>query len=436
MKKTHPINFSTRPQLGELRHLLAPGALGVLDGRLTVNRRSVCLYEVGPSSVHYFSPSISGVLPSSPEADAWSDVVHRDDRERVLRIHSAAVAAGTGYEIMFRYSVLDGPARWVVDRQERIGGVDGRLARGISVDVTDLVLPATQAQRPAPTPLPVEVLCIRRPGPRMPSDASTSGSAPEGLSALPLAGEAYEAWLDTLRDKPHGSIVIPVADGQRDRSPMLVSWAPLGADASFQLVALAVAGIGSHLARSRAQLDHLRELARTFGGTLLHLTPGGRTRVRREWLTSLNPAIESYSQLLERAQPREVQQLRAARRSAMEGLESYCAVLSCDLGSRMARLVEIGLPDAQGTEWDCLLVALDDSAGGQLRQLRSVALEYQRDPRGQLLRALLNEQSQSRVLDLLLRVDAHEAHVRRRVAMLGEARDPVELATSFSHTLG
>ena len=120
----------------------------------------------------------------------------------------------------------------------------------------------------------------------------------------------------------------------------------------------------------------------------------------------------------------------------MEGLESYCAVLSCNLGSRMARLVEIGLPNAQGTEWDCLLVALDDGAGSQLRHLRSIALEYQRDARGQLLRALLNEQTQSRVLDLLLRVDAHEAHVRRRLAMLGETRDPVRLAATFSHTLG
>jgi hypothetical protein len=435
VKKTHPINFSIRPQLGDRRHLLAPGALGVLDGRLTVNGRSVCLYEIGTSSVYYFSPSISGILPV-PDRQAWADAIHRDDRDRVLRLHSAALAAGKGYEVMFRYSVPDGPALWVVDRQETVDDVDGRRASGISIDVTDLVLPVSQARRPVHTPLSLEVLCVQRPESSTSTATSIHGHDSDGRSVLPLAGDAYEAWAETLSDKTNGSIIIRGDEGPRERSPMLVSWAPLGAGSSPQLVALAVANIGAHLATSRGQLEHLRGLARSFGGTLLHLAPGGRARVRREWLTKLNPAIESYSDLLERAQPKEVHQLRAARRAAMEGLESYCAVLSCDLGSRMSRLVEVGLPNAQGTEWECLLVALDDDATTQLRQLRSVAMEHQRDARGRLLRALLNEQTQGRVLELLLRVDGHEAHVRRRLAMLGEVRDPVELAARFSHILG
>ena len=120
----------------------------------------------------------------------------------------------------------------------------------------------------------------------------------------------------------------------------------------------------------------------------------------------------------------------------MAGLESYCAVLNCNLGSRQVRLVEIGLPNAEGTEWDCLLVALEDrDATAQLRLLREVAEASQRDPQGQLLRALLNDTTQSRVLELLLRVDGHETHVRRKLAMLGEIDDPVQLARAFSHAL-
>jgi hypothetical protein len=397
---------------------------------LAVNGRAVSLYEIGTESVHYFSPSLSGALPS-PQTHAWAEAVHREDRDWLLGLHQQALEAGKGYEVMFRYSLPDGRLLWVVDRQEKLEGVEGRRASGISIDVTDLVTSTPKGKVPAP--LSMEVLIVAHPRSER---SATSDLAVAGRSALPFGSEAYAAWVDMVGDRASGSLILPRNDGERWDAPLLISWAPLGDGRPHQLLALAVARVGAHLTTSRARRNHLAELASSFKGTLLHLTPGGRARVRREWLTQLDPLLESYSDLLDRSHPREVQQLRAARRSAMEGLESYCAVLSCDLGSRQTRLVEIGLPNAAGTEWDCLLVALDEhDATNQLRVLREAAEESQRDPRGQLLRVLLNDETQSRVLELLLRVDGHEAHIRRKLAMLGDMGDPVQLARGFSHAL-
>ena len=273
VKRTHRINFAMSPQPGEMRYLLSPGALGVRGGQLTVNGRAVCLYEIGTDSVHYFSPSLSGALPSS-EVALWADLLHRDDREWVLQVHKLAIAAGKGIELMFRYALRDGRVLWVVDRQEVLKDVDDRQASGISIDVTDLVLPVPRP-RTAPTPLPIEVLIVPHPGATRSGPSATAEPTGRGHGTLPLGAEALSAWLDELNTRSSGSLVTS-GDRRRGASPVLLSWAPLGEGIPQQLVALAIADIGEHLNASRAQHDRLRQLARSLGGTDAAPRPRGR----------------------------------------------------------------------------------------------------------------------------------------------------------------
>ena len=150
------------PDVGEPRHLLAPGALGVLDRQLTVNGRGVCLYEYTGDVVRYFSPSLGGAsVPVGSGTDAWREFIHADDRDWLLNLHHNAVDDGLGYEALFRFANPGAPPVWVVDRQERTDALADRAWRGISLDVTDLLTPSA-SRRGIETPLPLAVYCLSR----------------------------------------------------------------------------------------------------------------------------------------------------------------------------------------------------------------------------------------------------------------------------------
>src|SRR3954469_14651613 len=109
------------------------------------------------------------------------------------------------------------------------------------------------------------------------------------------------------------------------------------------------------------------------GGASFRLPPGGRARVRREWLHRLDPHLASYSDLLDRPPAAQGRPLRSARRRALEALEGYRFALSVKLAGRVAELVEAGLPDATGAVVDCVLIPLAQAADrevpGELRSL-------------------------------------------------------------------
>jgi hypothetical protein len=425
----------------EPRHLLAPGALGVSGHQLTVNGRRVCLYEYGDDAVRYFCPSLSGAsVPVGSGTDTWSDFVHPGDRHWLLKLHRDAVANGLGYEALFRFSGAGTPDLWVVDRQERIDALAQLAWRGISLEVTDLVAPPRlDAERPEAakaSPVPLEVHCLTRPEIGSRARVGTRGGSWPDLGRLPLSADETDALLAALDEHASGTITVQrTATGGR-RHATLLSWAPFGDDPASTLVSLAVADITELVAATDVGRGRLRTLAHAYGGARFQLTPGGRARVRREWLQQVDPQLASYSDFLARADGAQVRHLRSARRTALECLEGYCVTLTLDLGGRRQRFVEAGLPEASGDEWDCVLVPLTgDQADPVLDTLSRLARAVRLDPSAQLLRSLGHDSTVPDVLALLVRVGAHEAHVRRRLSMVRGDGDPGLLAQRYSHSL-
>jgi hypothetical protein len=430
-----PTSAPSNPPTLEARHLLAPGSLGVLGRQLAINGRRVCLYEYGDDAVRYFSPSLSGAsVPVGSGTDAWAEFLHGDDRRWLLDLHRRAVADGLGYEALFRFVRPDAPAMWVVDRQERIGTRARRAWGGVSLEVTDLVV-ATPPRTDQRSAIPLAIYCVSRRDPTRPRQSGTSGLRSD-LLGLPLAGAEIDALLTALDERAIGTTsVLRATQGDRGHES-LFSWMPFGDDASTPLIALAVADVSEHRARSIAHRRHLHALANAGGGASFRLVPGGRARVRREWLERLDPQIGSYSDLLGRAPRAEVRQLRAARRLALQCLEGYCVTLRLDLGGRIRRVVEAGLPDASGDAWDCALIPLDRATGdAQLMELAQSVQAVRLDPAAQLLRCLGHEQTVADAMALLVRVGPHEAHVRRRLSMVRGDDDPGTLARRYSHPL-
>jgi hypothetical protein len=431
-----PTSAPSVPPASEPRHLLAPGSLGVLGQQLAVNGRPVCLYEYGNDAVRYFSPSLSGAsVPVGSGTDTWAEFLHADDKGWLLDLHRRAVAHGLGYEALFRFVKPGAPALWVVDRQERIGTRAHRAWGGVSLEVTDLLVPMP-AGTVQPSPISLAIYCVsRRDTARRPKDDGTAGLRSD-LVGLPLTAADIDAVLVALDERAAGTTTVQQTTRGGRRRDSLFSWAPFGDDATSPLIALAVADVSEHIAASSARRRRLHALAHAAGGANFRLVPGGRARVRREWLQQLDPQIGSYSDLLDRAQRAQVRQQRAARRTAMQCLEGYCVTLTLDLGGRTMRVVEAGLPDASGDTWDCVLVPLASAtADAQLKELAQLTQAVRLDPAAQLLRSLGHGQTVAEAMALLVRVGPHEAHVRRRLSMVRGDADPGTLARRYSHTL-
>ena len=436
-----PTSSPLVPALNEPRHLLAPGTLGVSGQQLTVNGRRVCLYEYGDDGVRYFSPSLSGAsIPVGSGTDTWTELVHADDRGWLLDLHRRSVADGLGYEALFRFAKPGSPGLWVVDRQERIDTRAHLAWRGISLDVTDLVAPSRSgAGRPGAaltSAVPLGIYFVSRGDAVGRVQAGTGGVSGADLVGLPLAMRETDALLAALDERQTGAISVEQTTPAGRKHTTGLSWAPLGDDPSTPLISLAVADITEHVAATEARRRRLHTLAHARRGASFRLVPGGRARVRRDWLREVAPQLTSYSDLLDRAGGAQARHLRTARRTALECLEGYCVTLTLALGDGAQQFVEAGLPDASGAAWDCVLLPLSaDGADEALDELSRLARTVRLDPAAQLLRSLGNESTVPRLLALLARVGAHEAHVRRRLSMAWGAGDPGLLAQRYSHPL-
>jgi PAS domain S-box-containing protein len=77
--------------------------------------------------------------PESRLADAWLQIVHPDDRERVRAHWAACVASGDPYDIQFRVLMEGGSYRWQLVRALPQRDDDGDIVRwvGMNVDIDD-----------------------------------------------------------------------------------------------------------------------------------------------------------------------------------------------------------------------------------------------------------------------------------------------------------
>jgi hypothetical protein len=422
----------------------------VAGRQLTVNGRGVCLYEYGAEhgsdAVRYFSPSLSGVVvpvdgSTGSTARTWTEFVHPDDKPWLLRLHDSAVADGLGYEALFRFARPGRRPVWVVDRQERTGELAERTWRGISLEVTDLVAPSElsgklsndRVDHAPPAPVPLQICCVSPPGD---GDTADRRDGDAGLVGLPLRAAEVEALRGPLRERPSGAITVERVASDGDKRSTLLGWAPLGVAPAERLRSLVIADITGQAEATDLRHRRLHALAHDGAGVGFRLVPGGRARIPREWLRQVDPQLSSYSDLLNRVRRAEVRRLRTARRIALANLEGYCATLTVDLGGHTQPFVEAGLPDIAGAEWECVLLPLPSSRAGRLLdEVTALARAVHLDPWAQLLRSLGNEATVADALALLVRVGAHEAHVRRRLTMVVGDRDPGALAERYSHSL-
>ena len=92
----------------------------------------------------YISPQIAQMIGYSPEElvrepDLWRDILHPDDRARVLHAEKAHLDSGTPLRQEYRIFARDGRIVWVRDEAVLLPGEEGRtgVSHGILSDITE-----------------------------------------------------------------------------------------------------------------------------------------------------------------------------------------------------------------------------------------------------------------------------------------------------------
>lgn len=142
---------------------LIAGGVGVAGARLRRsegrNRRLVeglplVMYTEDESGLTYISPQIEPLLGYSTEdwlsrPGLWREVLHPDDRDRVLAAYDEAVAARADFECTYRLVRPDSRAVWVRDSAAYVTVASGSARQGFIVDVTEQKRSEADAERNA-----------------------------------------------------------------------------------------------------------------------------------------------------------------------------------------------------------------------------------------------------------------------------------------------
>jgi PAS domain S-box-containing protein len=74
------------------------------------------------------------------DGHSWADLVHPEDRERVLEAWAGALASGMPHQVEYRLRHSSGAYRWVIERARPVRGGGGGIRRwyGTCADVHDL----------------------------------------------------------------------------------------------------------------------------------------------------------------------------------------------------------------------------------------------------------------------------------------------------------
>lgn len=98
----------------------------------------------GPHASLYFSPQVEALLGYTPgeltqPEPLWPDLIHPDDRDRVLHAADEAERTQGPYDIEYRMLARDGRTVWVNDRSVLIRDEEGhpRFWQGVWVDITE-----------------------------------------------------------------------------------------------------------------------------------------------------------------------------------------------------------------------------------------------------------------------------------------------------------
>ena len=99
--------------------------------------------SVKPFEIHFVSRKASALLGFAPETwtqqpNLWFERIHRDDRDRVLRMVAEKTRKLETYRVDYRLITADGRSVWVKDLVNVVKDADGAVKlRGVTVDVTE-----------------------------------------------------------------------------------------------------------------------------------------------------------------------------------------------------------------------------------------------------------------------------------------------------------
>jgi diguanylate cyclase (GGDEF)-like protein/PAS domain S-box-containing protein len=137
--------LALRGEVAERRRAEAALRAGEAQYRGLLERLPYIVYENAPAPPYrpvYVSPAVEA-LGFDRDAwrerpDFWLEILHPDDRDRVLRETERARALGAPVDYEYRVHAADGAVRWLHDRGALVRGDDERPAvwQGVIVDIT------------------------------------------------------------------------------------------------------------------------------------------------------------------------------------------------------------------------------------------------------------------------------------------------------------
>jgi diguanylate cyclase (GGDEF)-like protein/PAS domain S-box-containing protein len=137
--------LALRGEVAERRRAEAALRAGEAQYRGLLERLPYIVYENAPAPPYrpvYVSPAVEA-LGFDRDAwrerpDFWLEILHPDDRDRVLRETERARALGAPVDYEYRVHAADGAVRWLHDRGALVRGDDGLpvVWQGVLVDIT------------------------------------------------------------------------------------------------------------------------------------------------------------------------------------------------------------------------------------------------------------------------------------------------------------
>ena len=100
----------------------------------------------------YLSPQVEAILGYAPaewcsRPGIYEQVIHPDDRERVLETKRSAYAAGRPLKLEYRMVAADGRVVWMLDESVQRGEGEGSVRHGFGIEITSRKLGEERLQQ-------------------------------------------------------------------------------------------------------------------------------------------------------------------------------------------------------------------------------------------------------------------------------------------------
>jgi PAS domain S-box-containing protein len=191
------------------------------------------------NTVIYRSPQIEAVLGYTPEelssgSLSWQDLLHPDDRERVLEENERTNRTGEPFSIEYRMIATDGRVVWIRDEATLVRGDDGEPVywQGVFTDITERKALEERLEHQALhdplTGLPNRTLFMDRLGQAL----ARSGRRNKSVAVLFLDLDDFKVINDSLGHEAGDELLVAVAARLRGASERGTPWPASGETSS------------------------------------------------------------------------------------------------------------------------------------------------------------------------------------------------------------